>query len=47
VVLHEFTHFLEADHGKGFYVELSRVCPNHKALRERMKTINIRSIENG
>ena len=36
VVLHEFTHFFEADHGKGFYTELSRVCPNYKALRERM-----------
>jgi len=44
VVLHEFTHFFEANHGKGFYTELSRVCPNYKALRERMKTINIRNI---
>ena len=44
VVLHEFSHFFEANHGKGFYSELSRVCPNYKALRERMKTINIRNI---
>lgn len=42
VVLHEFTHFICADHSKRFYSELERVCPNWKECREKLKEINIR-----
>lgn len=42
VVLHEFTHFLEANHSESFYKELAVVCPDWKALKEKMKKIIIR-----
>lgn len=41
VVLHEFTHFLVQDHSKKFYYELSRVCPDYKLLRQKLKEIVI------
>lgn len=41
VVLHEFTHFLQANHSKRFYDELSKVCPDWKVLRKRLKEIII------
>lgn len=43
VVLHEFTHFLQANHSPKFYEELSAVCPDWKNCRQRLKEINIRS----
>ena len=42
VVLHEFTHFLVANHSKEFYGELSRVCPDYKELKNKLKDIKIR-----
>ena len=36
VVLHEFTHFIKADHSKEFYAELSKVCPEWKTLRKKL-----------
>ena len=39
VVLHEFTHFLQANHSKAFYYELSAVCPDWKLRRKRLKEI--------
>ncbi len=42
VVWHEFTHFLQANHGKKFYEELEKVCPDWKERRKILKGINIR-----
>lgn len=42
VVLHEFTHFLQANHSSKFYDELAKVCPEWKACRKQLKDINIR-----
>ena len=41
VVLHEFTHFLQANHSGKFYEELSKVCPDWKKRRKRLKEINL------
>lgn len=41
VVLHEFTHFLQANHSAKFYEELSKVCPDFKQCRNRLKEIGI------
>ncbi len=42
VVLHEFTHFLHANHSAKFYEELEKVCPDWRACRNRLKEIRIR-----
>lgn len=42
VVLHEFTHFLQANHSNRFYEELEKVCPKWQEIRAKMKEINIR-----
>ena len=42
VVLHEFCHFLQANHSKLFYAELAKVCPDWKEMRKMLKNINIR-----
>lgn len=42
VVLHEFTHFLQANHSKLFYEELEKVCPHWKECRKKLKEINLR-----
>lgn len=42
VVFHEFTHFLQPNHSKKFYEELTRICPNWKECRQQLKTISIR-----
>lgn len=42
VVLHEFTHFLQANHSSEFYAELAKVCPDWKAYRKKLKEISIR-----
>lgn len=41
VVWHEFTHFLQANHSVKFYEELSKVCPDWKKCREKLREINI------
>jgi len=41
VVLHEFTHFLQPNHSENFYNELSKVCPEWKELRKKLKEIKI------
>lgn len=45
VVMHEFTHFLEANHQKGFYDELNKICPDWKKHRNTLKGINIQSMK--
>lgn len=42
VVLHEFTHFIEANHSKNFYAELEKVCPDWKERRKILKNIKLR-----
>ena len=39
VVYHEFTHFFVSGHGKDFYDELSKVCPDWKEQRAGLKEI--------
>ena len=39
VVYHEFTHFLQANHSKKFYDELSKVFPEWKNCRTKLKNI--------
>ncbi len=45
VVLHEFTHFLQANHSKQFYYELEKVCPRWKEYRNILKTISLRRLD--
>lgn len=42
VVLHEFTHFLQANHSGRFYEELVKTCPDWKERRKELKKIIIR-----
>ena len=42
VVWHEFTHFLQPNHSRKFYDELTKVCPKWKDSRKKLKEINIR-----
>lgn len=39
VVLHEFTHFLQANHSSEFYKELSITCPDWKIYKNKLKEI--------
>ena len=41
VVKHEFTHFLQPNHSKKFYLELEKICPDWKDLRNKLKNINV------
>lgn len=41
VVLHEFTHFLQANHSDKFYKELEKVCPNFQKCRKMLKEVVI------
>ncbi len=41
VVLHEFTHFLQANHSNKFYEELKKVCPDWKVCRNKLKEISL------
>ena len=41
VVLHEFCHFLQANHSTLFYAELEKVCPDWKVLRNRLRQCRI------
>ncbi len=42
VIYHEYTHFLVPNHSAKFYDELSKVCPDWKVLRKRIKEISLR-----
>lgn len=41
VVMHEFTHFLQANHSAKFYEELAAVCPDYKERRKKLKEVSI------
>ncbi len=42
VVMHEFTHFLQANHSSKFYEELSYICPDYKERKNKLKEVKIR-----
>ena len=42
VAYHEFCHFLQANHSRKFYDELTKVCPRHKEYRRILRGISIR-----
>ena len=42
VVLHEFTHFLQANHSKKFYDELEKICPQWKVFKNKLRDVSIR-----
>lgn len=42
VVIHEFAHFLQANHSKRFYAEVEKLCPDWKKQRQILKTISAR-----
>ena len=42
VVAHEFTHFLQPNHSSKFYDELTKIMPDWKARRQKLKNISIR-----
>lgn len=37
VIFHELTHLLHDDHGDDFYRVLSKICPKHKELKDRLE----------
>lgn len=43
VVLHEFTHFLQANHSREFYNELEKICPDWKARRKMLRELTAQS----
>ena len=42
VAAHEFTHFLVPNHSDRFYSELSKIMPDWKARRQKLKKISIK-----
>lgn len=42
VVLHEFAHFLQPNHSSKFYDELTKVCPDWKIRKNKLKEIHLR-----
>ena len=36
IIYHELTHIGHAGHGRDFYEELSKLCPDHRALRKEL-----------
>lgn len=36
IIYHELTHIKHSGHGREFYRELSRLCPDHKMLRKEL-----------
>lgn len=41
VVYHEFTHFIEPNHSKKFYVALSNFLPDYKERKKKLQKISI------
>ena len=41
VVYHEFTHFIEPNHSKKFYLALSNFLPNYKERKKKLQKISI------
>lgn len=37
VILHEYVHFLHADHQAGFHAEMARLMPDYKARRKLLR----------
>lgn len=45
VVCHELAHFRHPDHSREFYAWLSRVLPDHKAMRKYLHTFPVPRVE--
>ena len=41
VVYHEFTHFIEPNHSKKFYLTLSNFLPEYKEIKKKLQKISI------
>ena len=41
VVVHEYAHFIEANHSKRFYVVVERVLPDYKSRRAALKKVRL------
>ena len=37
VIIHELCHRKEMNHSADFWAEVEKYCPDHKALRKRLK----------
>lgn len=42
VVFHEFTHLIHPNHSNAFYSELSKVCPDWKLCRAKLREIPLK-----
>ena len=36
VIIHELSHFIEANHSKDFWTQVSKYCPNYKEIRKKL-----------
>lgn len=41
VIAHEMCHLSQPGHGKGFFAELGRVCPNWNAVKRRLESMEL------
>lgn len=37
VIVHELSHFIEANHSSDFWAQVGKYCPNYKEIRKKMK----------
>ena len=37
VIVHELSHFIEANHSQDFWLQVSKYCPNYKEIRKKLK----------
>jgi len=37
VIIHELSHFIEANHSPDFWLQVSKYCPNYKEIRKKLK----------
>ena len=37
VIVHELSHFIEANHSTNFWLQVSKYCPNYKEIRKKLK----------
>jgi hypothetical protein len=36
VIIHELSHFIEANHSRDFWIQVSKYCPNYKEIRKKL-----------
>ena len=37
VIIHELSHFIEGNHSKAFWNQVSKYCPNYKEIRKKLR----------